>query len=944
MRYYENVEKTAENRLPQRAYYIPEGAADFLLLNGVWDFQYFENGDRVKPGDHSLAENEWQTIPVPSCWQLQEYDSPNYSNINYPFPCDPPYVPNINPKGVYRRRFTLNLRPGFRYYLVFEGLSASGRITINGRYAGFTTGSHLQSEFDITDFVREGENEIIAEVTKWACTSYLEDQDQFRYNGIFRDVYLLGRPEGHVRDIEIKSDESAFYIRTDKPCLLTLWDGAERIGQYDIADELTLRPERPVLWQAEKPHLYELVFECAGEIIRQRAGLRSIAISEKRQLLINGVPVKLQGVNHHDTHPQTGWTMTDEQLRQDLTLMKSLNINCVRTSHYPPPPRFLDLCDELGFYVILETDIETHGILRRFASVPYQYDNSPDWPGCNPLWRGEFISRMERAYERDKNHASIIMWSTGNESGFGENQAAMIEWLKQKDPHRLVHCEDASRMGFGLGDVYSRMYPSLEDLAHFIETEKAPVFMCEYAHAMGNGPGGMWDYWALIDQHDPLIGGCIWEWADHTVIKDGVPCYGGDFDELTHDGNFCCDGMVFHDRTLKAGSLEIKAAYAPFRVEQNNGKIFVRNRFAFTSFEGFNFRYLVECDGEAVHAGEKGLTAQPGETQLLTQAERLTARWGATCQVTMIDPEGNERGTLQCALPFETMVSDETNEALCPLREDEFYIYADGDGFSYRFNKQEGTFESMTVQGAEQLAGPVRLGAYRPVTDNEKSMQARWANINIWEGENLDCLFNQVYDVQIQAGKIKVCAALAGVSRAPFFRYTLQVTISENGCITLALDGHIRENCIWLPRLGFEFELPKSNGAFCYYGMGPNENYCDMNHAAHMGIFHSTAQQEYVPYIRPQEHGNHTQVRWLQIGALRFEGCFEAAVSAYSTRQIEKAQHINELSQPYATHLRIDYQCAGIGSHSCGPELPEPYRLTDKEIHFHFTIAPQNRP
>ncbi|MCI8590297.1 MAG: glycoside hydrolase family 2 [Clostridiales bacterium] len=939
MRYYENVAQTQQNRLPQRSYYIPSGAARHLSLNGTWDFQYFENGDKADLG--TLAD-KWDSIPVPSCWQNHGYDHPNYSNINYPFPCDPPYVPNINPKGIYRRTFSLSYNKDHCYYLILEGVSSSARITINGQMAGFTTGNHLQSEFAIQQYLQDGVNEIIIEVTKWACTSYLEDQDQFRYNGIFRDIYLLERPRGHVRDIDIQSTAKQFTVCADKPCQLTLQYEEEIIGCYDIANQpCIIAPEKPILWNAEEPKLYDFYFTCAGEEIHLRAGLRSIAVLETGALLINQTPVKLKGVNHHDTHPKQGWTMTKEEIEKDLLLMKQLNINCVRTSHYPPSPVFLSLCDELGFYVILETDIETHGMLRRFAAVPYEYDKGKEWPGHNPAWRQEFVSRAERAYERDKNHTSIIMWSTGNESGFGENHAAMIEWFRAKDTERLIHCEDASRQGLsGFSDVYSRMYPSLEDLISFTQTEKTPIFMCEYAHAMGNGPGGLWDYWELIHQNDALIGGCIWEWADHVVMQDGVPKYGGDFNELTHDGNFCCDGMVFADRTLKAGSYEVQATYAPFRISYEKGQLCLYNVFSFRSFEGCSFQYTIDCDGHTQLSGVSTPSTRPGESTVLTKIDSLSARYGAYATVTMLDKDGEEKGTLQCALPFHQIEDSSKAAALCPLREDAFYIYADGEGFSYRFNKQEGTFESLSIGGEEQLNAPVRLTCFRAPIDNEKEMLPRWANINIWEGENFDCLFNQVYDVKVRDNKIVTTASLAGISRAPFFRYTLTAAVDSTGAIAVQLEGKIRENCTWLPRLGFSFTLPTETNSFQYYGMGPYENYCDSNHAARMGLYQSTARQEYIPYVRPQEHGNHTQVRWLEIGRLRFEGLFEAAVLPYGTEQLYRAEHTDELGDIYATHLRIDYKSSGLGSHSCGPVLPTRYQLNDKNITFHFVIRP----
>ena len=554
MRKYENLLKTSENRENPRSWYVPENI-ELINLDGEWKFAFFENGDKAE----KTKITEWNTIEVPSCWQLKGYENPNYTNINYPFPCDPPYVPDINPVGVYERDFQLT-DDSLNNYLVFEGVSSEAELYINGKYVGCTQGSHLMAEFNISEFVTAGVNTVRVYVRKWCCGSYLEDQDAFRFNGIFRDIYILSRPIGHIFDIDIKTDKNNIIITADADFSVELYDNEETISTEISKDKrAVLTVENQKMWTAETPNLYTVKIFAAGEIITRKIGFRTIEISKDYELLINGTPVKLKGVNHHDTHPNNGWCMTDEEILYDLKLMKELNINTVRTSHYPPSPKFLDYCDELGLYVILETDIETHGFLRRMANVGYSFDVENDiWPCQNEQWTHEFVERMQRAYERDKIHTSIIMWSTGNESGYGKNQHTMIDWLKSKDTVRLAHAEDASRKGTPDNtDVFSMMYPSVKQIADWAKDDniKQPVFLCEYAHAMGNGPGGMWDYWNAIHNNKKLIGGCIWEWADHTVLVDGVQKYGGDFEgELTNDSNFCCDGMVFSDRSVKAGS------------------------------------------------------------------------------------------------------------------------------------------------------------------------------------------------------------------------------------------------------------------------------------------------------------------------------------------------------------------------------------------------------
>ena len=528
MRIYENPQMTSENRKAPRSYYMPGGVSEYQLLNGVWDFAYFSR-------DINVPEEivSWDKIPVPSCWQLHGYENPNYTNINFPYPCDLPYVPDDNPCGIYQREFELKRKWG-KVYFVMEGVSSCAFLYVNSEYVGYTQGSHLQAEFDITSFVKEGTNTIRVNVLKWCCGSYLEDQDFFRFNGIFRDCYILQRPEGHIEDVEMIPNEKQIHIHIRGTAQVRILEGDVVLVQGQMEDQFSYAPEKPILWNAEKPFLYTVELERDGEILTFRTGLRKVEISEDYELLINDVSVKLHGVNHHDTSKFRGWCQTDEELRKDLEVMKELNINCVRTSHYPPTPRFIELCDEMGFYVILETDIESHGFVRRLPDVGYGYDVSSNaWPCTMKEWKKEHVERMRRMVETYKNHTSAIMWSTGNESGHGSNHVEMIKWTRKRDGSRLIHCEDASRKGqFHNADVYSRMYSSLEELEKMALTDdiNMPVFLCEYAHAMGNGPGDVYAYNELFDKYPKLIGGCIWEWADHVVTENGVQKYGGDFE------------------------------------------------------------------------------------------------------------------------------------------------------------------------------------------------------------------------------------------------------------------------------------------------------------------------------------------------------------------------------------------------------------------------------
>lgn len=937
MRHYENPERTSENRCPARSWYIPGGVSRQHMLNGDWQFAYFQRDIDVPE-----TVTQWDTIPVPSCWQLHGYENPNYSNINYPYPCDPPYVPDDNPCGIYQRSFELD--KWGRTYFVFEGVSSCAYLYINGHYVGFTQGSHLLAEFDITDFVNQGHNTVQVKVLKWCCGSYLEDQDFFRYNGIFRDVYLLQRPEGHITDVQMIPDDQHISLTLDGEAEVRIFDGDTLLTQQKMVDYFDFAPAQPVLWNAEKPHLYTVKLERAGEIITLRAGLRKIEVGPDYAILVNGVPVKFHGVNHHDTSPNRGWCQSEAELRRDLELMKSLNINCVRTSHYPPAPVFLQLCDELGLYVVCETDIETHGFLRRLPNVPYRYDvESNAWPCTKAEWKHEFLDRMQRMVEHFKNHPSIFMWSSGNESGHGCNQVAMLRWTKQRDPSRLVHAEDASRKGqIHNADVFSMMYSSLQEVERFALCDdiNMPVFLCEYSHAMGNGPGDVWDYNTLFVRYPKLTGGCIWEWADHVVNVNGVQRYGGDFPgEQTHDGNFCCDGLVFSDRSLKAGSLEAKAAYQPIRTSYEDGVLTVYNRLDFTNLEEYEFRYTIEADGEVVAREELWLHAAP-HTSVCVEVpyERSTAQFGV-----FLNAELWKDGVLwahtQHPLPFDTVQTEET--ALLELTETDRDIIAQGQQFLYTFSKHYGAFTSMLIDGREQLADKPILTAFRAPTDNDRDTRFMWQQLDEWRGENLDKSSVKIYRCFVEEGCIVVEGALAGISRAPLMKFTQRVSVYADGTVKTQLQGNIRKDAFWLPRMGYEFSLPGEMDHFAYYANGPYESYRDLCHAGRIGLFESTAEKEYVHYVRPQEHGNHTSARWLRIGDLEFAAAdMEVCVSQYSTAALTKAEHTDELVSDGKIHLRIDYKVSGIGSNSCGPELEKMYRLDEKEFSFCFTMRP----
>lgn len=977
MRKYENPAYLQENRLKQRAYYIPENEGACTSLNGVWDFAFYER-------DYNEAPDRIGQITVPSCWQCEGYEKPYYTNLIYPFPVNPPYVPMDNPMGVYTRSFELSDMER-KHYVVFEGVDSCLELYINGTFAGYSQGSRLQAEFDISDLVKEGRNVITAKVRKWCSGSYLEDQDCFRYNGIFRDVYLLSRPKGHIVDMDIHTEEDQILIEIEGEAKVSLFnaEGTFLQGCDTVDGKAVLNVANAIRWNAEKPYLYDLVLEYEGEVIRQQIGFVTYGVNERGAFTVNGTEVKLKGINRHDTHPYHGYTMTDEELLKDLKLMKKLNINCVRTAHYPPTPKFLEFCNQLGFYVMLETDLEIHGFANRETSA-YAYDciNNPEWIGNQPEWKEAYVERMARAYHRDKNQPCIFSWSTGNESGHCENNYEMIKWLRKTDTKRLVHCEDASRTSvaaderfrepsyYDRPDIHSLMYIPYEEVEQYAldDTKPLPYFLCEYSHAMGNGPGDVADYWEIFYRYPKLIGGCIWEWADHTFVDQGVPKYGGDFGELTSDSNFCSDGLVNHERKCKAGSLHTKYIYQNVRFALQESGVMVTNLFDFTNLNEYRVVLSVVADGQTLETQEHTLQLEPKASIVLpfTMPETCTMDAHIVCKVYDPKAEVSKEKIIQYANELKQgsdLAKREAEEdALIALWEADLEVEAAvtqqekipieitehnntflvmGEQFAYEISKYTALPVQIIKQGAAQLVEPVSLSVWRAPIDNERRIKDRWGHPSTWGGENLDRTFNQVLEYEQKENQLTFKGCVSGVGRSPFLHYEIVYTFYADGEMHIAFNGTIKERCIWLPRLGFEFKVRKNHDTFTYYGRGPVDNYCDMHTHVTTGWFESDTAQEYVPYIMPQEHGNHTQCKQLKLtDSLHFtaDTVFEINVSDYSAQELTKAEHINELEKNGALHVRIDYKDSGVGSASCGPALQSKYKLAEKEIHYAFSI------
>ncbi|MBR2916382.1 MAG: glycoside hydrolase family 2 [Clostridia bacterium] len=947
MRFYEDLTHISENRMPQRAYYIPENPGSYTLLNGEWNFKYFSADI-----DEEETIKEWDSIPVPSCWQLHGYDIPHYVDSYYPYPVDVPFVPDENPMGIYMREFKIT-NSFDCHYIIFEGVSSNLELYINDKYVGYSQGSHLQAEFDVTNFVKKGTNKLLVKVRKWCSGSYLEDQDSFRFNGIFRDVYLLSRPAGHIKDIKITTEENKILIDFEGCATISLYDGNKLIDQCNADKNAEFVLENPVKWNAEKPYLYKLVFEYENEIISQFVGFVDYSINEDSAFCVNGVPVKLKGVNRHDTHPKNGWCVSEEDMMFDLLQMKKLNINTIRTAHYPPHPKFLNMCDKLGFYVMLETDLESNGFPGRYPHS-WDYDvveRAQEWVGNIPEWEEAHMERMERAYERDKNHTCIFSWSTGNESGHCEHHYSMIKYLKKVDPKRLVHCEDATKVPdthpefYNRPDMYSRMYVSPAHLEEYAKDKDKPLpgFLCEYCHSMGNGPGDMMDYWDVIYKYPKLIGGCIWEWADHTVIENSVPKYGGDFGDFPHNGNFCADGLVMHDRSFKAGSLNAKAVYQYARFSLNRNKIKITNLYDFTNLNEYKFKYECVVDGKITDSKTLSLDLEPKQTAEIECKTVSSCSLGAFVNCFLYDKSGYEVASSQLVMDVKCNKIQKYSGNIEIIDVGKGF-YVKSDHFVYTFSKHYGEISSIIKNGKEQLKDRVRLTVFRAPTDNERLMVKNWYRQYDEKAEGLDVVFNKCYSCTADKNKITVQGSLSAVSKMPFFKYTATYTFYEDGSVKVSLIGDIREYKMeWLPRLGFEFKTPYENDKFSYFGRGEMENYCDMKYHAKIGFYESNADREYVNYIMPQEHGNHIETKLLEMSdglVFTSDSGFEFNVSHYSSKALMEAKHIDELKKEDATIIRIDYKNSGIGSNSCGPVLLEKYRLSEKRIEdFTFYIS-----
>jgi beta-galactosidase len=994
---WQNPQILHENREEATAAFIPYqsqqfalkgikgGSAFYRLLNGNWKFAWFNRYDAA-PENFSAADfdvSKWDEIQVPLNWQMCGYDIPQYSNLNYPFPVDPPYVPTENPAGLYVRAFSVpEIWDGKEIFLNFEGVNSCFSVWVNGKYIGYSQGSHLPSSFNITDAATKGENRLAVKVLKWCDGSYLEDQDFYRLSGIFRDVYLLARDKTHLKDIFINTDLDRKYkdavvsaelsfntqlctdaefsiLNSDNVCI-----AKKSISKGQSKYQVEFLIENAEKWTAETPLLYKAVLTHENETIAVAFGVRKIEAAENGALLINGVAVKLKGVNRHDSHPDLGHYTPVEHMHKDLMQMKRHNINTIRTSHYPNTPEFLNLCDKYGFYVIDETDLETHGI--------YVIENT--FLTDSPEWQSAYLDRIQRMVERDKNHACVIMWSMGNESFMGKNHIAMINWAKSRDRSRLIHYEGASQHCFeedgrdnNCVDVVSRMYPPAAWCEEYCESGKdtRPYFLCEYSHAMGVGPGNLKEYWDLIYKYPNFIGGCIWEWCDHSVRQktaDGKDffVYGGYFGDMPNDGNFCCDGLNFPDRQAHTGLLEYKKIIQPVRVEPvdlTNGCLKITNLYDFTSLLSLEMNWKIERDGKIFSQGRvSDLNIGAHESGTLTLGYGVPPSDCAEYYLTLSfvqkfdtawEPYGFETAFEQFKLPVKLSVP--TNKpSIAPIHVEEVSgnVKISGENFEYFFSPSDGCFESIKLGGVQMLAGLPKFSVWRAPTDNDRNIQIKWRE------QLLDNAFTRVYKCEMAertetSVTIKVSLALGGKAVEPALKAEVSYTVYGNGEVAVDCSANIRENLMDIPRFGMEFQLPNGNENLKYFGMGPHENYADMFHSAKMGLYTSTVDDQYTPYIMPQETGNHTCVKWVCVSDIsgrgivfKSNGSMNFSALHYTAEDLDKANLVTELRRRAETIVHIDYKQTGIGSNSCGPKLDEHYAFNEKHLDFSFSFKP----
>ncbi|MDQ7910363.1 glycoside hydrolase family 2 TIM barrel-domain containing protein [Phytohabitans sp. ZYX-F-186] len=926
-----------EGRLPPRADFRSD--APRLSLNGDWAFRLTPTAAGTGPdvADPDLDDSGWDRLRVPSHWVLEGYDRPLYTNTAYPFPIDPPHVPAQNPTGDYRRRFDWPF--GERAVLRFQGVDSCARVWLNGTELGHSKGSRLPFEFDVTGLLRPAGNVLAVRVHRWSSGSYLEDQDMWWLPGIFRDVELLARPSSAIDDFFVHASyldgRGTLRVDADRPGIVEL----PELGVRMPTGETVTVPVEP--WSAERPRLYRGTLTAGGERIALAVGFRTVSIVDGR-LLVNGVPVLFRGVNRHEHDPERGRALDLATMRRDVVLMKQHNINAVRTSHYPPHPDFLRLCDEYGLWVVDECDIETHGFI---------YAGWAGNPPAEPAWRDALADRIERMVERDKNHPSVVVWSMGNESWSGATFGELESWIRKRDPSRPIHYErDRS---YRHSDFASLMYPSLDELDAIGRGEEPtpegveagspddvrrrglPFLLCEYAHAMGNGPGSLLDYQRILEAHERFCGAFVWEWIDHGLrAPDGGLLHGGDVDYTPNGGRYCLDGLLFADRTPSPGLLEYAKAIEPVVITIADGRVWLRNRYDMADLSHLRLEWTV--------GHEVGTLTVP----------HVPARTSASLPLPEL-PDGDWL-TVRAVLAADTAWAPAGHVVawgqaeLAPPRPVDW----PRGGFSgVRFDPETGQLVRL---GDLEIGGPV-LDVWRAPVENDRGQGFRNDLTRAWRAVGLDRVLHRVDEVRTGDDRVVVRGRSGPAGQALGLRtemcwepagdgaVALTVTVTPEGIWT---DTPIGGHDVTLPRLGLRLALPAGLTRATWFGRGPGESYVDSRAAARVGRFTAEIDALQTPYPWPQENGNHVETRWLELTGdgqpgLRVEGdpWFDFTARRWTSEDLDRATKPSQLRPSERVWLNVDHGQQGLGSASCGPPLPQRYRLPIRPYTFRVRLA-----
>ena len=983
--YHQSTETLHVGCEKPRAYFVPfpcgcaskhaeRGESTFFKsLCGEWSFKFFKSVNDVC----DLSTEGSDKLTVPMSWQMalgRGYDVPNYTNVNYPIPYDPPFVPDENPCGLYSRKFTVPAAmAGKKIYLNFEGVDSAFYVWVNDEFAAYSQVSHMTSEIDITSLVHAGENEIKVLVLKWSDGTYLEDQDMWRMSGIFREVYLLFRDETHIRDIFVHCDlddsftdadftadvdvtgKATVEWTLDCPCGETISSGKCDVDESGKIVVPTIKNAK--LWSDEEPNLYSLTLHCGNEYITLPIGARRVEIKDGC-VVINGKKVKAKGVNRHDSHHLLGHATPVEHMVRDIMIMKAHNVNMVRTSHYPNDPRFTALCDKYGLYVCDETDIETHG-----ARPWYALSRSPEW-------EGEYVDRVQRMVERDKNHPCVIFWSLGNESGWGQNHVAMHTWIKSRDTSRIVHYEGANydyndgKYLRDVTDIESRMYPNPTWCDNYCKNPERdePLFLCEYSHAMGNGPGDLRDYWEVIEANDNFFGGCVWEFIDHSVAigdKYGDPSftYGGDFGDHPNDGNFCVDGLVYPDRRAHTGLEELKQAIMPVAVrEVKPGTVAIKSRRYFKSLSDISMAWTVKVDGKAVKSGvHPNLDVAPEAEEVfeIVPENELPAHGTVTLDLSFRQNKPTEWADVGYEVGFAQFIYERAEKIkaapalypveLCENREE--YTVTVGETV-YKISKFSGMITDICDNGEHLITKPVVPQIWRAPTDNDRNVQWDWRNSSIHNAK-VKCYSTEVVKADENEAVILSKISLAAAPNEVVLRADITYTVKYGMGIKIACDVKWNVQKKHYPRFGMRLTMPEGAEQMRYFGYGPNESYVDKRLASKLGEYKSTVTENYEPYVFPQENSSHWGCRWADVHTVAghgflFTSCepFSFNASHFSPEQLTETRHHYELKREPETTVMLDMRMDGIGSNSCGPELAEKYRFNETEFSSSVTIKP----